>query len=78
MRKRTRPVDKAIGRSCVLGVPAEPKLLHCTRSKMPSAGMSAACFAMAAAGSEWRLLMPPARWKVWRAVDRGNDFTAIS
>jgi len=34
---------------------------------------------MAAAGSaEWRLLVPPAGWKVWRAVDRGNDFTAIS
>ena len=28
VRKRTRPVDKAIGRSCVLGVPAELALLH--------------------------------------------------
>jgi len=34
---------------------------------------------MAAAGSaEWRLLVPPARWKVWRGADGGNDFTAIS
>jgi len=41
--------------------------------------MSAAFLTMAAAGSaEWRLLVPPARWKVWRGVDRGNDFTAIS
>jgi len=22
--------------------------------------------------------VPPAGWKVWRGVDRGNDFTAIS
>jgi len=28
VRKRTRPVDKNIGRSCVLGVPAELALLH--------------------------------------------------
>ena len=28
VRKRTRPVDKAIGRSRVLGVPAELALLH--------------------------------------------------
>ena len=28
VRKRTRPVDKGIGRSCVLGVPAELALLH--------------------------------------------------
>jgi len=28
MRKRTRPVDKGIGRSCALGVPAKPALLH--------------------------------------------------
>jgi len=46
---------------------------------MPSAGMSTACFALAAAGSaEWRLFVPPARWQVWREIDRGNDFTAIS
>ena len=46
---------------------------------MPWAGTSSAFLAMAAAGSaEWRLLVPPAGWKVWRAVDRENDFTAIS
>ena len=28
VRKRTRPVDKGIRRSCVLGVPAELALLH--------------------------------------------------
>jgi len=28
VRKRTSPVDKGIGRSCVLGVPAELALLH--------------------------------------------------
>jgi len=28
VRKRTRPVDKGTGRSCVLGVPAELALLH--------------------------------------------------
>jgi len=28
VRKRTRPVDKGIGRSCVLGVPAELALLQ--------------------------------------------------
>jgi len=34
---------------------------------------------MAAAGSaEWRLLVPLAKWKFWRGVDRGNDFTVIS
>ena len=28
VRKRSRPVDKGIGRNCVLGVPAELVLLH--------------------------------------------------
>ena len=28
VRKRTRPVDKGIGRSCALGVPSELALLH--------------------------------------------------
>jgi len=50
VRKRTRPVDKAIGRSRVLGEPAELALLHPIQNalgwhvrdfKMPSAGMSA-------------------------------------
>jgi len=72
VQKRTRPVDKGIRRSCVLGT---LQVRHCcTRFKMPSAGMFTACFAMAAAGSEWRLLLPPARWKVWRGVVRENDF----
>ena len=62
VRKRTRPVDKAIGRSRVLGVPAELALLHPIRN---APGTTSGCFAMAAAGSaEWRLLVPPAGWKV--------------
>ena len=66
----TKPWGAAVCWAC------PPNLHCCTQFKMPWTGTTSAFFAMAAAGSaEWRLLVPPAGWKVWRTVDHGNDFT---